>query len=918
MMVSGKNNHSSIFSCILPYILYFVQPIFAGDDDDDDDDAKKFKILVKIGKKFYKSNNFNLCIDILKTALTSHCSLSKSSAWLNDTENKGMEFSKGNYEIQHSLDCNSKHFIAPSKNHGLSSMYLTTGCHGDLSETKLDEDKTDKLPTVDSHTLMSALVTLSLSYFSLNKLKQALLYSKQCLLLALECESKKYELKSYVQLANIYQRLGDHLQAISYNGKLLAVGRDLEKYDTREHEAYWSNDVECKAVWNLSAAYKSLGDLKTALGYAHEYMDLLKIIDQENLTVAYSNLGELELLLGNHNSALEYHKMELRLSKKFDDKEALAYAYGNVGKVYAAMKNFKQSEINHMQHLKLAQSISDRVCELVAVKQFGDMFMLMGEYKKALEEYEKHLGQVKVNKLEDRLQCQVYGLMGHCYLKLNQLYRAQHYFEQSLRLAGQINDKQEELNSRHCLAKIMKALGLYENCRQYYNEVIPVLEHRLYIKQENNVMYEGELVDKLAGCYGDLQEVLIEMGCVKEALEICEHCKSRVLVNILRSRDVLKTEEADKPADHSPYTAEEIFKLVDSSESLVLMYSCVASGFMSWLLSPVRGLVKFYRYKNCEHISIEDRIKDCIENIHVSHESSYKCDQRSLPYRDLKVSLKTEGGQQQRSSCFVCDFSNSNLTPLQKLYNILLEPFRDELQREDGLPRRLFIVPDVAMNMIPFPSLQNQRGEHLYEHFNVSIMPCARALSLKSYNQKEVTSEDFKILVAGNPKIPSVDLYGVAWQPPGEGVLAEKEVTSMATLLGVGPVTGCQATKERIIETLSQSSLAHLVTYGSWKKGCLAFTPNIHCYGDRPPEDSYLMSVSDLLAVDLTAKMVVISSCCSCSHKFCYLKQVNLSLATALLAAGAQAVIVPLWSVEQPTLLKFYYHLYSGLEKVTS
>lgn len=853
------------------------------------------------------------------TALTSHCNLNKSTTWFQAPETKGMD----NNESQYSLASISEHLLAPTKKHCLSSMYITTGCHDDGSEMTLDEEKIEKSPAIDPLTIMSALATLGLSYFALNKLKQALLYSKQCLMLALECENKKYELRSYVHLSNIHQRLGDYLQAVSYNGKLLAVGRDLEKDDTSEHEEYWNKDIERKAVWNLSAAYKSLGDFKTALKYAHEYMELLKVIDQENLTVAYSNLGQLELLLGNHANALEFHKMEIRLSKKFDDKESIAYAYGNVGKVYAAMKNFKQSEINHMQHMQLAQSISDRVCELVAVKQLGDMFRLMGEYGKALEQYDKHLSQVKVNKLEESLQCQVYGLIGRCYWKLNQLYRSQHNFEQCLKLATKIGDKQEELNARHSLAKIMKELRLHEKCRQYYNEVIPVLEHRLFMKQENQVIFEDELVDKLADCYGDLQEVLIEMDCVKEALEICEHWKSKLLVNILRSRDILRTDEGILHADLSPYNAAEIFKLVDSSESLVLMFSCVKSGFMSWLLAPGKGVLKFYRYKNCEHISLEERIKDCIEKLHDNHETNFKCDQRSLPDNSGRVSLQEQSSTQQKSSCFVCNVSSSNFTPLQVLYKMLIEPFGEELQREDKdvLSNKLVIVPDLPMNMVPFHSLQNARGEYLYKKYSVSIMPCVRALSLKDSSPRKATTdttEDFKILVAGNPKIPSVDLNGVAWQPPGEGILAEKEVTSIATLLGVEPVTGCQATKECIIETLSKSSLAHLVTYGSWKKGCLAFTPNRHCHGDRPLEDSYLLSVSDLLSIDLTAKLIVISSCCSCSHKFCYLKQVNLSLATAFLAAGAQAVIIPLWSVEQPTLMNFYYHLYCDLEKVTS
>ncbi|KAK3742065.1 hypothetical protein QZH41_015748 [Actinostola sp. cb2023] len=908
---------------------------------DDDDDAQKFRALVQIGKRFCKNQDYTLCNVVLKTALTSHCSLTKASYWLESSDGDSNHHTlKEQQDFEPTSGYHGDGILGSTNTHVFSSLYLTTGYHGDTSfhgnlmESQWDE-QVDRTAMVDSSTLMSALITLCLSYFSLGQFKQALMYSKQCLQLSLECESKKYELKSYVHLANIYQKLGDYLQAISYNGKLLAVGRDLVKSQTpsRDYESFWGTSEERKALWNLSAAYKSMGDIKKAFEYAKEYLELLKTINEENLTLAYSNLGELELLLGNLESALEYHKMELKFCRKSDDKVAISYAYGNIGKVYAAMGNQTLSELNHAQHLKLAQNIGDRLSELVAVRQLGDMYRLMGDYVQALQHYEKYLCQVKMKHLV-ALQCQVYGLIGLCYWKMNQLYRAQHNFELSLKLATEVSEKEEELNSRFCLAKVMKALRLYEKCRQYYNEVIPTLEHRLYVKQGNSIIYEDEVTDKLADSYEDLQEALVEMDYIKEALEISEHCNSRVLVNILRCKEILKDNEDSRVApDLSPNTAEEIFKLVDSSDRLVLIYSRLKDGFISWLLSPSKGVLKFHRYKNCDHVTVEERIKSCVEDLHSNQVCNYKCDQRSLPH-DVILQASDKNSKTNKS-CFTCTFSKANTTPLQRLHELLLEPFREQLSDSDF--NALAVVPIEMMMMVPFPSLQDAKGSFLYEKFQVTIMPCIRAFSLASTNPDESTTDNnIKVLVAGNPTIPNVNLYGAQWRPCGREDLAEQEVTSLATLLGVDPVTGCQATTERILEMLSQSSVAHLVTYGSWKKGCLAFAPNPNCHGNLPSnpnchgnlpsnpnchgnlpsEDAYLLTVSDLLALDLRTKLVVISSCVSCSHKFCYLKQASLSLATALLAAGARSVIFPLWSVEQATLIRFYCHLYSGLEKV--
>ena len=115
---------------------------------------------------------------------------------------------------------------------------------------------------------------------------------------------------------------------------------------------------------------------------------------------------------------------------------------------------------------------------------------------------------------------------------------------------------------------------------------------------------------------------------------------------------------------------------------------------------------------------------------------------------------------------------------------------------------------------------------------------------------------------------------------------------------------------------LPQTSVVHLVTYGSWPDACIALSPNTHHYGDPPSEDAFLVKVSDIAMLKLSAKLVVLNACCGCGHQYCQLKHASFHLATALLAAGAQSVIIPLWSAPQATMLNLFYKFYSGLEEV--
>lgn len=809
---------------------------------------------------------------------------------------------------------------------GFSSIYPATGDHGDDEDEGGDaEDR--RVPSQDSRAVMTALLIMNDAHYSLYQYSDALLVSGQCLAMALDFTDKEFEIKSYVRLANIYHRLAQYTQAVSYNAKLLAVGRDLQLIgDDKggEHKEYWNSDVERRAVWNLSAAYKLMGDYEKALQHAQEYMEILKFIDQEDLTTAYTNLGELELLQGNHEKSLECHKTELQLCKKFNDRQGAAYAYGNIGTVYAYMGNFKLAAINHEQHMKLAQSLNDKVSELIALRNFGSMYKLMGEYTKAVSYFEQHLQLLKVNNL-DELQCKAYSLIGACYKELHQIQHAQYYYETCLKLATEQNDLEEELECLFALAQITKSMRDFETCQQYFNKAIPVLEEKLLSKHGKSLIYKDPLLDKLDCCYKDLQEALIEMNLAEEALEIAEHCRSRILVNILRHEKILaKTDACHSEPLVPPYSANDVLDIVNSQQASVLFFSVIPSGFLLWMLLPQKGIVKWHWHKCCSHVSFADKIKLCIEELHGGYQESYNCDHRALPDAATVNSHEPSDELNSKHSCYSCEFLySSKLTPLQKLYHLLLGPLEEELTTLIGSgTTELVIIPDLEVNTVPFPSLQDQKAQYLHEVFNVRILPCIRSVSQQMKTSRDSSSHvnkeqcSPKILVQGNPDIPIVDLNGKIWSPVSQSNLAEEEVNTIASLLGVDPVSGCQATKEYFLETLPETSVAHLATYGSWPDACIALSPHTHHHCNPPPAESCLVTVSDIAMLKLSAKLVVLNACCGCAHQYCQLKHVSFQLAMALLASGVQSVVMPLWSTPQAALLNLFYKFYSGLEKV--
>ena len=879
----------------------------------------------------YETGNYKICISVITTALKAHYGWSEQLLYsqasitnlfhnrdLKETDQDPANYNHVADELQSAL---------PNPVSGFSSIYLATGSHefGDEKESA----EHGGVSSQNSRAVMLALLIMSEAHYSLYHYTEALSVSRKCLSIALDFKDREYEIKSYVKLANIYHRLAQYVQAVSYNGKLLAVGRDLQNSneDKEKYQEYWNSDVERRAVWNLSAAYKLMGDYKKALIHAHEYMEVLKFIDQENLTTAYANLGDLELLQGNYEKSLECHKIELQLCKKFDDRHGAAYAYGNIGTVYANMGSFKLATVNHEQHLQLAQSLNDKVSELMAFRNFGCLYKLMGDHTKALGYFEQHLQLARVNKMGE-LEYKAFSLVGACYRQLHQFHHAQYYYEMCLKSSVEHNDLEEELECRLALAQITKSMRNFETSRQYFNKAIPVLEDKLLSKYGKSLIYKDPLLEKLDQCYRDLQEALIEMNLEEEALEIAEHCRSRILVNILRHQNILVTaESSSSPRSEplvSPYSAKDLVDIVNSQQATMLIFSTIPSGFLLWMLSPGKGIVKCHWHKSCDHSTFSNKIKLCIEELHSTCKESYNCDHRALP--DAVTGKLSESSDETRSkkSCYSCEFLHSaKLTPLQKLHHLLLSPVEDELKIELGNgANELVIIPDLEVNSVPFPCLQDQEGKYLHEEFNVRILPCIRAISQKNKvtghlsNAKNQVQDSPKILVQGNPEIAGVDLKGKIWSPTNQSDLAEEEVNTIASLLGVDPISGCQATKEHFLKTLPETSVVHLVTYGSWPDACIALSPATHHHGNPPSEESFLVTVSDIALLKLSAKLVVLNACCGCGHQYCQLKHSSFHLATALLAAGVQSVVMPLWSAPQAPLLNLFYKFYSSLEMV--
>ena len=289
---------------------------------------------------------------------------------------------------------------------------------------------------------------------------------------------------------------------------------------------------------------------------------------------------------------------------------------------------------------------------------------------------------------------------------------------------------------------------------------------------------------------------------------------------------------------------------------------------------------------------------------------------------------------------------------LRNLYQLLIEPMEDDLP--EGCPSELILVLEGDLYLVPFPVLKGlHNSEYLCERFSLLVVPSLTSLKnrgpkSKQLNSKNQDEEKTKALVIGNPKIPSSVTDHWGWHDIPH---AEQEARIVGEILQNKPYLGSQANKDNILAEISEAECIHFSCHVSWKLSAIVMSPGefiesrspsseralsttvnsqrrysvqndtIHEEEDLKSDETielpalseYLLTAADILKLKLSAKLVVLSSCYTRDKHGVASADGVIGLTRALLAAGAQCVLVSLWPVPETAVKLIMKALYSSL-----
>ncbi len=240
---------------------------------------------------------------------------------------------------------------------------------------------------------------------------------------------------------------------------------------------------------------------------------------------------------------------------------------------------------------------------------------------------------------------------------------------------------------------------------------------------------------------------------------------------------------------------------------------------------------------------------------------------------------------------------------LHELYSLLIAPVRDILPPRSGL---LTIVPYGPLHSLPFHALYDGT-RYLIEDYQVNYLPAGGLLRAPAGAEHLAKDDSDPTFASATIRPPLVFGYS------DRGYLqrAIEEAKTLAAKLDGRCYLEDEATIARLIEEAPGSPLIHLATHGNSRL-------------DAPNFSSVLLASGRFNAIDafdlnLQACELVTLSGCETGLALSSGGDEQLGLGRAFLAAGADSLVMSLWSVEDDSTSElmqgFYEHLLSGESK---
>ncbi|WOD39776.1 CHAT domain-containing tetratricopeptide repeat protein [Nodosilinea sp. E11] len=765
---------------------------------------------------------------------------------------------------------------------------------------------------------------LAIAYRRIGLHQEAVNFEEQRLIIARETEDSRSQASALNNLGTYHASSRQYEQAINFFRECLSVARD-----------FGYQDLEITTLGNIGLSYISLDQYPEAGEfYSQQLVVSREAGNRESEATALGGLGIVALSLGHYHQATELYQQSLVVARETGDKQAEGRALGNLANSYSSLGQYQTAIGLYEQRINIAREFEDRQGEGNGLGNLAIIYRNLEQYQVAIDLYEQQLAIAR--ELGDKQNEGIsLGGLGNTYISLGQYQKAIHFSGQHLAIAQEIGDQRGQSIALNSLGLAYFFLGGYEESADFHRQSIALAQEigtqgdvgsglnnlalsyhesglfslaidalKMAIDVFESMQIESlpdaskiSFFDTYLRAYQNLQISLIAQNNTEQALVFSERGRSRALADLLAIR-VSGNSDSDAPLLNSveALSLAGIQRVAREQQATLVQYSAVSSQeLFIWVIQPT-GEIAFQ--------AVDLAGQDLPELVSLVRET---LGVRGSDRGDIFIAHSSEASEQQQAE---------RQQRLQQLHQLLIAPIASHLPTDPT--QRVVIIPHQDLFLVPFAALVNADGQYLIENHTLLTAPSIQVLDL-THQQRLATGpstlQGSEMLIVGNPTMPSV------WNPLSNQVTqlsplkgAENEAIAIANDFGTEALLGDRATKAAVVQHMPQARIIHFATHGLLEygtpedsgvldvPGAIALAPN----GD----DAGLLTSAEILQLNLTADLVVLSACDTGRGRITGDGVIGLS--RAFTTAGVPSLMVSLWAVDDEStaalMQAFYFH----------
>ena len=666
----------------------------------------------------------------------------------------------------------------------------------------------------------------------------------------------------------------------------------------------------------LGTTYNKLGKYDEAMAQLEEAIEMsLRVEDEIVLGIANTIMGEIYNRKGKHEKAMSFFQEGLKISEKTGSEPYKARNLHNMGNTYFVQRKFKEAIECCKESVLIHTEIGDKKSVALSYSVIATSYGWLGETDIA-EHYFKMSKDIG-SELFPPIDLSIGGnkTLMYYYISLSKFL--------SKILFPNSDDPRESLEI--CVASSKLAM-------ESRDEILACLSF------DSN---KTSFVDQYYNWYDFLTWPFNLLGRSTASLLFLDLGRAKILRHLVYKQVENQEEDNGNSSFQSSWLTiendkekERIFNLameiqLFESKATVLFYNFNCAEILTIWVLDASGCVSLKtsdpQKMSTSREELENHIKTLYDETSVELPRGYSFFKPSTVInfedenaKDFTSSLSEEKTEEVTSHGAMkaenVEMKSEYRSPSMKaggsrndyakptrlhLHKALIDPVKNLIKGRT----KLIIVPHDCLFLAPFSSFIDERHCPLSEKYEIQIVPSLHvlAISMQAATSKKVGGS----LFVGNPEIKHTQLRPLP--------SAEEEVEFLASLLDAKPVTGCMATKHRVLNLMPNASIIHIAAHGHEQSGHIFLAPESGKPNDgaHPILSSDLLTQSDVLGCKLSARLVVLSCCHSGTGKLS--SEGVLGIARSFLGAGANSVLVTLWPIDDQFTKEFMKVFYKKI-----